>query len=42
MTNITTRREQHERELSPKYQWDFIQSAKDQVDWFNNPEVSPD
>jgi hypothetical protein len=42
MTAITIRKEQHEKELSLKYQWDFIQRIQDQVEWFNNPEISPD
>jgi hypothetical protein len=42
MTTVTTRKEQHQKELSLKYQWDFIQRIKEQVEFFNNPEISPD
>lgn len=32
----------NEKALSLKYQEDFIEKIKVQVNWFNNPEISPD
>jgi hypothetical protein len=43
MTAITTdEKSRIDHASSIQYQWEYIQKLQEQVNWFNNPEISPD